>query len=611
MGGGSSPIDPRANSYEFVQHYNLRLDRQPFDWVRYSHMVPMYQDEHPFQVFMAGAQTGKTGRLLAYLARANIAHWGSLFGYYFPDERLPAAFSAQRYAPFLKGSEALRQWVGKDMRDGKGTDRVLARSLGASTTYFLTIEGKTSTEGLPLRGCLFDEVRRMSYHSIQLAEERYSAQTDPIDIKVSTANYPDSDIHLYFLRGDQRWFHTGCGCPEGIVLSRKAEDCILKLANATPMMKRKVEHAFHRDRVPYLGLVGRAIEQYRTTPACYYCPKCGEIITRPRDGWWEPERPGNYAHSWQMPQLLSPTYPASRVIAKIDKPTEPVNIQEVHNSVFGLPYLDATRQPVTLDHLHSCVDKSLPWPANMSHRWRKRNVKNTALGMDAQAGYNCVVIKEMAPNGKHRTIHIEVAHDGEGTSVDPWKRVGKLMYEYDVRYAVIDCLPHWNEAHRFALAFRGRVFLAGYVGGDEQKPMVTWHDTGKKPNQKGEETRFKWSVSIHRTKGLMWSLGRWVKRGNETPDPRTLIQTLPVQGGKVALTSGLRVGEMVPVPICRDVYWVHQTKVAFRDEYEDNEQKKREGKKKIIAEHVGLDPHFAHANLYADVAVARVGRPRL
>lgn len=626
LGASVNVIDAFASCYEFVQRYGIKIDRRPYDWTPngYAHLRELYEDDHPAQVAMAGAQTGKTGFELVHLTRSAALHNGAIFGYFFPDLHLPSVYSEKRFAPMIRGNPTLKPWLGASIQGEKGTDRILSRSFAQATILFLTIGGRTSTEGTPMKGVYFDEVRRMTYHQIQLAEERTSGQIDPVNVKVSTALYPESDIHLYFLGGDQRYFHTACACSEGAVLSLLQRDAIMDLRGVSPAVLRKVEHAYATAGIPYLNLLGRQAEEYGATPAAYRCPKCDTILVNPREGWWEPHEPRNaqgvakFVHSWQMPQALSPTYPASRVLAKLDKPTEPVSKQEIANSVWGLPYLDPERQPVQLAHLLACVNPELVWPATQTRAWRREHTSNTALGMDAQAGYNCVVIKERAPNGKHRTIHVEVAHDrgphGDATGYNPWERVARLMHEFDVRVAVIDCMPHWNEAHRFALAHEGRVFLATYDT-ETTGPMVTWGDTGKKPGQKGEETRFRYTLRINKVKGLDWSLGRWAQRTNETPPPGDLVQRLPVQGGRVALSSGLAVGQWELVAICREVYWLHQQRVAFRDVYEDDDSPsaldaKRQGKKKIVAEHVGLDPHFAHANLYCDVALARIAAPR-
>ncbi len=601
-------IEPYANDLEFVRRYELKIDGRAFDFEGYKHLAEVFEDDHPEQVLMAGAQTGKSARLLARFLRTGIINWGALLGYYFPDQPLAAAFSSQRFTPFVKSSATLRPYLGnrvvadKNGAGEKGSDQVFTRSFGASTFFFMSVKGKTSTEGLPMKGVFFDEVRRMAYGDMQRAEERTSAQHDPINIKVSTAFYPNSDIHAAFMRGDQRYFHTECGCADGCVLALNYPNCIADLKTATPLLKAKVAHAFQHAGLPYLGMTEKQIAQYGE--AAYLCPKCGNIITDPRNGWWEAHNPGVWVHSYQMPQLISPTYSAARCLSKAERPNEPVDVQEIWNSMVGLPYIDKERQPVQPEHLAACVSSEARWAMRQSDAWRRKYVKNTSLGMDCQGGYNVIVIKQLAPNGKYRTIHLEIVHGD-----DPWKETAKLMERFDVRVAVVDSAPHWNEAHRFAKAFEGRVWLSVYTGG--KAPMVDWKDREVAPagqRKAGEEAKWKFNVHINRTKGLQWSLARWKRRLNEVPDPNGLIQMLPRQGGKVMLTAGLRVGRMSPVPICAEVYFEHLQCVAFRKEYA-SEDAERRGEYKVVADHVGLDPHFAHANLYADVAASRIGRP--
>jgi len=602
-GGSESPLDPCSTAYDFIEEYNPLLDGRAFDWIKYKHLVPVYRDVHPHVTLQAGAQTGKTGYLLARLTRETFRQWGGMFGYYFPDLHLPRAFSTRRFRPFMGSSEDLRSWVGASSKRGKGTDAVLTRTVGPSTVFFLSVGGKSMTEGLPMQGIFFDEVRRMDAHDIQLAEERTSAQANPINIKVSTAFYPKQDINAAFLAGDQRYFHTICGCSDGVVLAKRWPDCVADLTKATPGLLNKVAHAYEHAGMPYLGLTGE--ERRRWGDACYICPDCGEIIVDPREGYWERHNPQAWAHSYQMPQLLSWTWPASRTWKAFSDPEQPLDIQEFHNSKLGLPYLDADSQLVLDEHLASCVNTTIVWPANQSRRWRKRHCVNTAMGVDCQAGYNVCVIKQRTESGKYRTIHLAVPHGD-----DPWKETGKLMHEYDVRCCVVDAMPHWNESRRFARQWLGRVFLAFYgdEGGSKGKTaMVSWKDRGKKADQRGD-VGFKFIVNINRTTGLHWSLSRWSHRLNETPHPEKLVVMLPQQKSRVMLTSGLRVGRMTPTPICRAVYWPHQQSVAFRKVYLNDDAKRRDDFK-VIAEHVGgVDPHFAHANLYADVALARISR---
>jgi hypothetical protein len=100
FGNVESPIDPCENTYEFIRKYNLRIDGQPFDWVRYRHLVPVFEDTHRVITLMFGAQSGKSVLLMSNLVRYMLLLWGSLFGYYFPDFFLPRAFSKERFKPF-------------------------------------------------------------------------------------------------------------------------------------------------------------------------------------------------------------------------------------------------------------------------------------------------------------------------------------------------------------------------------------------------------------------------------------------------------------------------------------------------------------------------------
>ncbi len=600
---GASPLEAGPNDKAFVDRYGLLIDGTPFDWHRYEHMVECFEDDHPVQVYQAGAQTGKTARLLAKLLRAAVLHWGKTFGYYFPDKDLPKSFSVTRFRPFVAASPELAIWLGRATKQGRGIDAQYIRTFGPSVFMFLTTFGRTSTESTPMQGTFFDEVRRMAAGDLQRAMERTSAAVDPIDVKVSTAGYPESDINRYFLEGDQRHFHTVCKCPEGVVLSLRFPDCVADLRGASASLRAKVAHAFRNHPLGEFGMTPREREQYGE--AAYLCPKCGEILVNPRDGWWEPHNPGAYAHSYQMPQLLSWTYPAARCLSKWQ--TLP-DLQELHNSMLGLAYLDAEAQPVQPEHLRACVNGGLRWTANMSDAWRRQHMRTCAMGVDAMGGYNCVVIKKLSPSGKHRTVHLEVAHGD-----DPWRRTAELMELYDVRVCVSDAHPHWNEALRFAKAFEGRVWLSTYIdeaGTKGKAPMVDWKDRGKHPKgQKGEETRWKYRIVLNRTNALKWSLGRWGRYANETPDPDGLVQNLPRQKDRVVLSPGLSVGRFGPSRVCRELYWLHQQRVAFRQVYASEEARRR-SEFRVVAEHVGLDPHFAHANLYADVALQRIGRPR-
>ena len=609
LGSTAAPIQLFENDKQWIDHYGVRFDGVAFDWHWYKHLVEVYEDNHPFMVLMAGAQTGKTARLVVRLTVAMLQNWGALFGYYFPDQSLPSAFSTERLRPFWASNPELARLAGAVRKSGqKGTDKVLTRTLGESSLFLFSTRGRTSTEGLPLKGTFFDEVRGMVQGDIERAMERYSAQFNPLDVKVSTAKYPGQDIDGWFRKGDQRFFHTGCGCRDGVVLSLSYPDCIADLRGASPALMRKVMHA-HRHIDPDLGR-NRA-PGGKFAPAAYVCPTCGEFLPDPRDGFWDAHEPGDghRPHSYQMPQLLSPTYPAGRVLIKAE---ESEDIQEVHNSMLGLPYVDEEKRLVTMADIEACIIPGLEWAKNRGERWISQNVTNTGMGVDVQGGYLVAVVKQLAPNGKYRTIHLQVVHGSH--SNDPWYTLGRMMATWDVRICVIDHMPEFSAAMRFAKAFPKRVWLSNFVTSpDSSSPFVDWKDLSRR-KEAGKDTKYKYRVTIEKVRAFRWSMGRWEMRRNELGNPRGLVQRLPMQGSEMAWAPELRVGRMAPHAICRE-YMQSMTNMMVVNAHDDSssagtsaQTHERRSEKKYVVEKLGHD-HFADANVYADAAMARIGTP--
>jgi len=599
IGTSKCPLKTYENDLEFCRKGGLVMDGHRLTMTGdYRHLADVYADDAEKMVLMAGAQTGKSIRVMVKILHTALRRWGSLIGYYFPDIHLPKVFSRARFAPFVESQPEIARWMGRDARKGRGVDAILSRSIGASIIYFLSIKAKTSTEGSPMQAVFFDEVRRMAEGDVQRAMERYSAQWNPIDFKVSTARYPEADIHRYFLAGDQRYFHTACSCRDGVVLSLTfPENVVVINDKLDPQLHKQIKHAFRHARSPY-GIRPELAHEFGL--AVYRCPKCGDIITDPREGWWQPHNPGRYVHSYQMPQLLSPTFPANRVWWAFNHQPD---LMEFYNSKLGLPYVGDENMRCTEEDVLACVDDKLVWPANKSRRWRLANLENCAMGVDVQAGYLVVVIKRIGVNGLWETCHLAVLH---GESI--WRQLGQLFVEYSCRYAVIDSMPEWDAAQTFAKTFPARVYLATYVD-SETGPVVAWSDSSKEKRQKGE-TRFRWRVLIDRTRGLDWSLRRWRSGRNSLPHPDGLIAKLPKQGDRVVFTSNLRQGRWQPVRIAREVYIDHLARFRWRNTYSDNPDKVLIGKQKWVVEHVGLDPHAGHASLYADVALSRLAKAR-
>ena len=92
-------------------------------------------------------------------------------------------------------------------------------------------------------------------------------------------------------------------------------------------------------------------------------------------------------------------------------------------------------------------------------------------------------------------------------------------------------------------------------------------------------------------KVLEWSLQRFRQRDNELPPPRGLVQTLTD-------THGLR----RPLFVSEEVYYPHLKAMISKKEVRNAET----GEYSMVMINLGMDPHLAHANAYADVALQRL-----
>jgi hypothetical protein len=158
----------------------------------------------------------------------------------------------------------------------------------------------------------------------------------------------------------------------------------------------------------------------------------------------------------------------------------------------------------------------------------------------------------------------------------------------------VEGLPNFNEAHRFARAHDGRVWVVNYADLPDQ--MVTW---GDRPRDKvsirktDEEARARFTATCDQYRMMAWSLGQWTTGRVVTPDARGLVQNLPGEAG-------------VPVPtqVWRDIAWLHFQRVALVTEEvqgRETERRLRRAVKKI-----GIDPHFAYTFMLLCLAWVRV-----
>jgi len=100
------------------------------------------------------------------------------------------------------------------------------------------------------------------------------------------------------------------------------------------------------------------------------------------------------------------------------------------------------------------------------------------MGIDQMGAFNVVILKQRLPDNRQAVIHVEAIY-----SDNPFARCDTLMEHYGVAVCVVETLPNYNDAKRFAGRHKGRVYLAGYS--DLADDMLHWGDakltaTGRK-----------------------------------------------------------------------------------------------------------------------------------
>lgn len=554
-----------TNLYDFVEKIRptLRVDNEPFTWTGHEYLIAPYKsmavtgDRNPEGlrvVLETGAQIGKTTMGFLFLIWVALKFYGKYFGYFLPDQAMAMIFSDVRFKPTVRSIPEIRPLWGEDPTaedgDKKKTDQKRVRSIGPSQIFFSYMQGKTSTESIPMLGIIFDEVRRMLEGDIERAEERLSHSPYPINFKYSTAGYPDANIDKYFKQSNQHKFHSNCGCKDGVVLADVFPDCI---------GDRNGKEFF------------------------YICPTCKTIITNPRDGRWIPHNPSSDIIGYHIPQTLSCRQDAGKILKAFQDASD---LQEFYNSKLGVPYLSPEAQIVNTEILRATVNTDL--------KWLNKGV-NFAMGIDQMGGFNVITIRYWGPKcdlgiNKSRLAHLEIVY-----ADDPWERADELMRQYDVSVCVADSLPNINEARRFAQRWPGRVWLADYSyesKGDQD--ICEWGDRPKQTNSEkksSDEIKNKYTVRIARFQGLEWNLMKYVHRLKEQPHERGIVAEVKDNAGRKQIQF-----------LCEQVFWIHLQKLARRKVMVDEAQ----GKFKMIFENIGIDPHFAHADLYCELALSRV-----
>jgi hypothetical protein len=550
----------------------LKVDGKPFDLESRPSLIPLYkavprtraEAVRQVLVIQKGAQMGLTvWEMLADLYLA-IKFEPLTIGMYLPDQLSAQYKSENRFMRFMRSVPDIYARLVSRIMDGQpvriGEGNVMTRVMGESTFLFLWTSGKVSTESRPMDVLSFDEVQEMALEAIDKTMERISASDFRYTLMLSTANWPDSDINFWYKRGSQWAFHTRClACEEMTDLSDHFPACIEYNAGAV--------------RVPAGCDKEPALNEY-----VYICPKCKAWIPDTQRGEFVAGNPKEKRiQSFHVSQIISPTITARDLVDSWAGAVSGDQRKTFFNRKLGKPYVDPDQTPVTME---ICLAAAAAGVA-AGLKWETSGV-DTVMGIDQMGSFNVVIIKKRMADGRQAVVHVEAIFN-----IDPFERCAELMNQYGVALCVVETLPNVNDARKFANRFKGRVYLAGYA--DLRDDMMNWSDDMTKSDRRtSDEDRTRYTVTLNQYKVMQAALFRIKNQHSLFPDPAALEQEV--------IDKGIR----KRICLLRDWVFLHFTKTALVIEQDDETRKPRPKVKKI-----GIDPHFAYANMLCDVAWAR------
>lgn len=568
----------------FVEVAGIRPEgTRPFDLNEIKYQIPLYEearaDWFPRVVIQKAAQTGLTIRML------NRAMWWCAdaeeqvnSALMFPTRDAVQELSVSRFRPMLRSSARMVELV-------QEADRADLVRIGVSNMRFRGMRSGVSVDSFPADYLGFDEVRLMSIQMIERAFVRISASTKIhprtghkgiIDLN-STAGFPDMDINRWFERHSTRgYWATQCpdaGCPShksGIILP--------------------LEFAERFERV--IGQDAQGWYYYR-------CPSCGARIsdTEVQTGWYHHERPGAEWTGYQFSQLLKGEEWLNRELMPAFLRGD--NMPEFYNARLGLPYEDRDAVVASRAVVEACMDPSLQYrfpPAPLGFNGEYR-----VAGVDQGETQQHLVIKTLLPDGRHRLDHLEVI---EAADIKAAAMIVRACIQWGVQCLVMDARPALHLLNMVARELpKGVTWMAEYEDSPHGDPIRWLDKRDDEAIRKSEgDVKYEYRAKINRTKAMRWSMQLFKFGRNLLPTRASFMELkqlrkLPDHDQRITVQIGeefvSHLGNIAFIKMNKQQTLPTGEKVDIPGEYRETFRFLR------------IDPHFAHANLYADVALAR------
>lgn len=561
-----------------------------FDLSDFRHMIPIYNESRADPMWRMTIMKAAQMTLTIWLL--NRAFWWTAdasqmvnTALLFPSKDSVTDLSATRFKPMLESSSRLQELVAKG-----GVDNVGIKRLGISNMYFRGMRSGIGLDSFPADVLLYDEVRLMSVAAVARARVRVSESTlrNPVTGERgiiaynSTAGMPGADIHKLFMRSTQGYFATRC--PD-VKCARHKDGVVLPLE--------------------FVDNPANIIGQDPHTGWYYLrCPKCGARIADPQEGFYRHAlKLADAEEGWgfQFSQFLKGEGYLNGVIMPDWNAQD--NVPEFINSRVGLPYENPDAVPASEKVVRSNIDPTglfrwefndigLVAPLGYDGLWR-------AMGVDQRAGEKHVVIKTLLPDGRHRLDYTEIV---EKSGADAVSRLEYLAIAWGCKIMLMDGEPAYDLFVSVARRLAGRVevWLQDYVGGVED--VVRWQDKRNDKQLRRSSGELKWEqvANMNRYRAIDWSLNLWVTRRN----------LLPTNFDEVKLPRTLR-GVETFRPIAEE-FIKHMGNIArvknwnTMTDQSTGQRFNKPGDYTMEWRPIDFDPHFVHANMYADVGLKKM-----
>ena len=429
-------VEKQAASCLFWLALNkLQLAPGPWKLEGHDYQLGWFQEEHPQQCFIKGAQIGATETLVLKTLHGHIFGrypQGSM--YLFPTTRDVGDFSKARFDPLIQQNPFIGAFVkavgqkGTDAQNIKKIGRGFLYLRGAKSTKNIQGNKKSSSQlkSAPVDRVVFDELDEMEESMIELAKHRVMHSNVKELMYLGTPTIPDYGIDAMYQKSDQRVWMIECKkCGK--------ETCLdLEFPNS---LRRRID-----------GTVYRA------------CIHCGEEV-HPSNGRWVAQVPSRSKDlvGWWISQLNSIYVDPAYILDKYENPPSG-DLSEVMNSHLGRAWLPAENRLTEQEVLSCCGNDAEVM----------RHDGPTCMGVDVGNELHFVIAERKTRNS------LKIVKMGRRHSFND---LHDLARDFNVRSAVIDLYPEQRKVREFQMAETFSVFGCQYV--ENRTQMIAWDEKEK------------------------------------------------------------------------------------------------------------------------------------